>query len=105
MLGTCSLAVLPQLKDDKTVLLHNEIKTDALENHCMSPLLTYFSRCRNMARSNFMFYQTGYAEHFLLHAGDFLSNLVIIWISRRTLLHEVSKFNLPVYSQIIKIIQ
>jgi len=63
MRGTCSLAVLPQLKDDKTVLLHNEIKTDALENHSMLQLPTYFSRCRNMARSNFMFYRTGYADY------------------------------------------
>lgn len=74
MCGTCSLAVLPELKDDKTVLLHNEIKTDALENHSMSPLPTYFNRRTKMSRSNCMFYRTSYAEYFWLHAGDFLSS-------------------------------
>jgi len=101
MHGTCSLAVLPQSKDEKSVLLHNKIKTDALEYRSTSPLPTCFSRHRKMSRSNFMFYWTSYAEFFLLHAGDFLSNCVNIWISRRTLLHAVSKFILPVCSQII----
>ena len=54
------------LKGEKSVLLHNKIKTDTLEDHSMSPLPTYFSRRRKMSRSNFMFYQTIYAEFFLV---------------------------------------